>query len=314
MIKSILLTGGTGFIGSNLLEELLKKKYEVILIKRSTSNTNRIQRLLDKIKIYDLDKINLSEVFENKIDAVIHLATYYKKIHSPDDVKPMIDSNIEFPSKILEMCVKKNIKYFINTGTFFEYNLSTKKVLDEKSELKPFNLYASTKIAFSNILNYYSDFFGLKVIELKLFSPYGPKDNEKLFPYIIKNLLEGKKISITKGEQKWNWTYVSDLCSAYIKALERIQSNKENYEVFNIGADKQHSIREIVDKVENILGVSGLVSYDKKYPENEIFFVACNNNNARKILHWTPKVEIDEGINLTINYYKSEVKQNGKVK
>lgn len=306
MIKNILLTGGTGFIGSQLIKQLLEKNYHIILLKRSSSNTWRIKDLLNKIKCYDVDKCLLSEVFENDIDAVIHLATFYKKEHSNKDIKLMIDTNIEFPTQILEFCKNKKIKYFINTGSFFEYDLSVTTPLNETAPIKPHNLYAATKISFSIILKQYTESSNIKAIDLKIFSPYGPKDNEKLYSYLIKNFIQKKIVEMTKGEQKWNWTYVKDICGAYLKSINYVSSMNKNYEVFNIGSNQVYSIREIIIKIEKYLGVNNLVNTSKEYSSKEIFYVNCDNTKAKKLLGWNVEHTIDEGIKKTIEFYQKE--------
>jgi len=306
MIKNILLTGATGFIGSHLLEKLLKESYNVIILTRSFSDTLRIKHLLIKVKKYDIDKTSLETVFkENKIDCVIHLATYYRKKHSKDDVINMIDTNIKFPSELLEQMRLNFVKYFINTGTFFEYAQKSEPINETQSRL-PYDLYAATKIAFSEILKYYSNQQCITSIDLKLFAPYGPKDNEKLIVFVVKNYLGKKKFSISPGEQKWNWTFVEDIADAYIKALKYIEKMDNSYEIFNIGSDKVYSIKEIIEIIEKINGGECVVSYDKPYSQNEIFYVCCDNTKAKNLLGWIPKYSLQDGLKQTYNYYRGE--------
>ncbi len=129
MSKTVLLTGATGFIGSHLLEELINQNYEVIILKRSFSNTWRIDHLLDNITFYDIDKVPIENIFDNhEINYVVHLATYYKKTHEYNDIEEMMESNITIPTKILEQMRLHSVEYFINTGTFFEYDLNSRLI------------------------------------------------------------------------------------------------------------------------------------------------------------------------------------------
>ncbi len=311
MSKTILLTGATGFLGSHLLEALIKEKYNVIILKRSFSNTWRIQHLLDNIMSYDIDKIDLKQVFEeNEIYYVIHLATYYKKSHSYNDVPKMIESNIYFPSLLLELMKQYSINYFINTGTFFEYSLN-KRLIDENTNKNPYNLYASTKIAFTEILKYYSKNHNIKSIDLKLFAPYGPKDNEnKLMVSLIKSFINKELIEVSPGEQRWSWTYYKDIIIAYLKSLKYITQMKENYAVFNIGYDKAYSIREIVQTLEEITGIKNVVKYTKPYAYNELFYVLCDNTKSKNLLKWLPKYDLKSGLRDMYNYYmKGEINE-----
>lgn len=303
MIRTILLTGASGFIGSYLLEDLLQKSYKVVITKRSFSDTWRIKHLLGKIGSYDVDRIKIEKIFEeNKIDCIIHLATHYKKAHSEEDVEKFIEANIRFPALILQQMVKHNIRFFINTGTFTEYDIGPEPI-GENAKKRAHNLYSAFKIAFLDILKYYSDEFGIKAIDLKLFSPYGPKDNEKLFVYIIKSFVEGKQFEVTKGEQKWGWTYVTDIVDAYVKSLRYIEIMKNQYEAFNIGAEKVHSIREIISLLEEMSGKKELAKFTKQYPKNEIFLVNCNNSKARKHLGWAPRIDLNTGLKEMYEFY-----------
>jgi len=178
--QTVLLTGATGFMGSHLLEALLKQDYRVVILKRSTSDTWRIAHLLDQVISYDVDLVELELAFEEQeIDLVVHLATLYRKFEESTDIDGMLRTNVSFPSQLLYSAMRHEVKGFINTGTFFEYDCS-KLPIDEKAALKPFNFYAQTKLAFENILKGYAE--KIPSITLKLFSPYGEKDNQKLIP------------------------------------------------------------------------------------------------------------------------------------
>ena len=185
MIKNILLTGATGFIGSHLLEALVNNGNKVVITKISGSDTTRIDHLLKKVKSYDSDKIDLEKMFlETRIDCVIHLATNYIKSHKSEaEVELMLDSNVKFPTILAELCIKHKVGSFINTGTFFEYKMKDSPI-KEGDPIDPYNFYASTKVAFNNIIKFYAKHFGLKVMDFKLFAPFGEKDNEKLVIFL----------------------------------------------------------------------------------------------------------------------------------
>jgi nucleoside-diphosphate-sugar epimerase len=117
-IKKVLLTGGTGFVGSSLLRRLISNSYEVILVKHSFSNIFRIKNELERVKVYDLDRVSLREIFEeNEISTIIHCATKYD---TNEDTSDILEANLMFPVKLLEQAVKsgKDI-VFINTDSFF---------------------------------------------------------------------------------------------------------------------------------------------------------------------------------------------------
>ena len=302
MIKTVLITGGAGFIGSHVSEKLMNNGYKIIILQRSLAKLDKVSQSKG-IKFYDLNE-PISNIFrDNKIDCVIHLATYYKKDHAVSDIQHMLETNLTFPTLILEEMVANNVKYFINTGTFFEFALGEKKNLSEDSKKEPYNLYAATKAAFEEVVKYYSHKNNIKTIDLKLFAPYGPKDNEKLVVLLIKHLLANKPLEISKGGQRWNWTYVKDVAEAYLKALKYITVMKNNYESFNIGSNKAVSIKEIVRILEKISKRKNIIRCAKPYRNDEIMYVNCNNKKAKRYLKWAPAYTAQQGLSETYKYY-----------
>jgi len=314
--KTILLTGWTWFIWSQLLEKLLDLGHKILLIKRADSNTKRIDNILDKnsenISLFNIDEIDIETVFmTHKIDVILHLATCYKKTHSSDDLEEMIDSNIKFPSTLCELASKFGVKYFINTWTFFEYEHKNheQELLSETTKERAFNLYASTKLAFNEILKYYSQNHDFKVVNLRLFSPYWPKDNEKIIPLLIKSILQKKEIKLSWWEQQLTFTYVEDIVDAYIKSIDFLEQMSTTYEVFNIGGDKTSSIREIISYLKEILWIQldNVKLWEIPYGKNEIFYSWCDNTKAKTILHRNPQYDIKKWLSLTYDFYKNEI-------
>jgi len=305
MIKKILLTGATGFIGSHLLEELLKNDYQVTIVKRSSSDTWRINGFSGKVKFIGADLAEIENFFqENKIDCIVHLATYYVKRHrNLKDIEDMIGSNIKFPAALVDLGIGYGIKNFINTGTFFEYK-QKHTAITEKDKMTPYNFYAATKIAFNEILKYYCASQNLRVIDLKLFAPFGEKDNEKLVVAMIKSILgRNKPLALTDGNQKWNFTYVKDIVAAYIRSLEKIEE-LSGYNFFNIGYDKPHSLREMVAALEKISRKKPAISWGAKpLASDEILYVNCDSGKAQKVLGWKPKHDFYSGLEKTYEYY-----------
>lgn len=307
-MKTILLTGGTGFIGSNLIPKLLNKKYNIVLLKRSGSDTSRINEYMNKLICHDHDKIeNLDIIFtKNEVRGVIHLATKYIKNHPTDkEIEEINEANINFPSKLLNLASKHNCEFFINTGTCFEYKPTTKKIT-ESSPVEPFNYYASTKIAFEDILKFYSNKKKMKALTLKLFYPYGEKDNDKLIPYVIAALKKNKTLKLTPAGQKLNFTYIRDITNAYIEAVDYIAtSNFKKYEAFNIGTERTYSVRDVVKLLAKISNKTTNIQFGAiPYPENEIMYMNCDSGKAKKYLGWEPMTTIEDGLLRTYNYFR----------
>lgn len=304
---NILVTGGTGFIGSHLVHRLLDKKYKVFLLKRKFSDTWRIKNIIDSLVVYNLDKnYNFEKIFaDNKIDVVIHLAGYYVKYEKTHkEIKEMDQVNINFPKKLLNCAIRTKTKGFINTGTFFEYK-QTKKPIDEKKPKKPFNYYAETKIVFEQILKKEALKKRIKGVTLKPFSPYGEKDNPKVILLMLGSFLENKPLLLTDGKQKLSFTYIDDIVEAYIKTINFIMSsNYRKYEDFNIGYPKVYSLKQIAKIWQKITDKKGNLHFNKlEIPKNEVKHALCNSKKAEMLLSWYPKTDIIKGLTKTYQYY-----------
>lgn len=301
MSKYILLTGGTGFIGSHLLEKLLNLNKKVILLKRSFSNTWRLNEFIRNKKLVEIntDEINLNDIFNQfDIHGVFHLATYAPRSHESKDISNMIDSNINFPTQLLENSVNNNVKFFINTGSFFEYELNNSPI-SEINKIKSFNLYASTKTAFEDILKFYCENYDLMCSTLKLFTPYGPKDDEnKLIPYLIINSIQKKNLLIKSPTKKLDFIYVKDIVDCYITLMNNI-SKLQQYESFNMGTGIGTTIKDVLKIIEYNLGKNEHITYGKLEDEQ----VWCSNKKLKEILNWSPKTNLENGLKYTIDFY-----------
>lgn len=303
-MKYILLTGGTGFIGSQLAEDLLNQDKKVILIKRSFSNTERIKNILtnENLILKDIDKEDISNIFSDyDIEGVLHLATYYAKFHENKDIEDMIYSNITFPTILLENAVENNVKYFINTGSFAEYSFD-KMPLSENSKIQARNLYASTKVAFEDVLKFYIENYDIKGLTLKLFTPYGPKDDEnKIVPYLITKAIKNEKITIRSTHNKLDFIFVEDIIKAFNIAIDKIQTF-DSYDSFNIASGKSYIIKEIYEIVENICGKK-----DVEFLENDFNEIEADTSKINNKLGWFAENSIEDGLKKTIDYYNGEI-------
>lgn len=304
--KTLLLTGATGFLGSHLLEVLLHEGHRVIILKRSTSDTWRIEHLLAQSTSYNVDQIPLEEIFKlRQIDYIIHLATFYKKAHSIDDIVPMFDANVTFPTKLLDLGMAHGVKGFINTGTFFEYDPSILPI-SEANPIKTFNLYAKSKLAFEQILKSYTDEGKIKAVTLKIFSPFGPKDDvNKLIPFIVSKALKNEPISLSEGFQKLDFIYAGDIAQAYLKTLTQIDTFSE-YESFNIGSGNSYSVREVISLLEELMEKSiNKIWGSPSTVDNPV--IIASRSKAKDQLGWEPQISLRSGLEATIKYYQEPI-------
>ena len=156
MNRKVLVTGGNGFIGSRVLKKLIESGDTPIVIKRNSSNMWRVDTLLNRVTLYNIDNLPLDKVFETEeIDAVVNLATYYKKNNTFQDIEKLVDTNVKFPSQILQLCADHKIPIFVTAGSYFQYGTNYWSPRSTNSSIAR-DLYAATKSSLTKIMEYYS--------------------------------------------------------------------------------------------------------------------------------------------------------------
>lgn len=310
----VLITGATGFIGSHLTQRLIHEGFEVGIIKRKNSNVSRIKDLLDKIVAYDVDLRDMQAVSKAvshfRPDVIFHLATYYAVEHQPQEISLMVDTNVLGTTNLLEASKDSMIKLFVNTSSCFVYK-ERKHELRESAELNPVNLYALTKIQAEQACSFFAEKYGLKIITFRIFPPYGPADHErKLVPYVVKSLLEGEKLKMTTGMQKWDFVYVDDIVNAYTKLLS-ISEFPQRHEILNVGTGNAISVREVVSQIKEIIDaelepVWGVIPHRK----NEVWFTCADINKTKSFLGWQPETKLREGLERTVKWYRTSGKRD----
>jgi CDP-paratose synthetase len=284
LLPRVLLTGATGFLGSHLLEALLNKGHEVVILKRSSSNIYRIQNKIDNVISYDVDLQPLDLAFEEQeIDVVIHTAGRYGR--DGCSITKIIESNVMFGVKLLDACQKYNIDTFINTDTLLQSCVDN---------------YSLSKKHFSDWLKQCSD--EVQIINLKLEHMYGIKDdNNKFVVWILSQLKNNvAEIKLTPGGQKRDFIYVSDVVSAFLTVLDENKA-LPRFSEFEVGTGRSISVREFVERILYFYQKSDSKSQTKllfgaiPYRKGEAMSVNVNITSLKKI-GWQPKVSIDEGL------------------
>ena len=290
--RTILLTGGTGFLGSNLLQKLVLENFNIILLKRSTSNTTQINNVLDKVIMYDIDKIGMDRVFQNNhVDIIIHCATNYGR----KDIDPieLLEANIILPLRLLQFGNEGGAFCFINTDT----------ILDKR-----INYYSLSKSQFKEWLKVYSN--NMACINISLEHFYGPYDDKtKFVTYIIHKILNNvDDINLTKGKQKRDFIYIDDVTSAFLKIINHSNSLGKGFYNYEIGTTHATAIRDIVVLIKRLAKNShtylnfGTLPYRK----NEVMEYRVDISETLK-LGWKAEFSLEEGLKKTIDLEKERL-------
>lgn len=284
-MAKILLTGATGFLGSHLLESFVSKGHEVTVLKRSTSDTWRIDHLLHKIISFNTDQVNLKTIFQEiKHDIVVHTACSYGRKN--ESLLDIVNSNLIFGLDLLEESINSNVNTFINTDSLLPRNL---------------NDYSLSKAQFTDWLQKCSD--KIQVVNFKIEHMYGLKDDTKKFlPWLINEMINGiDDISLTSGIQKRDFIYISDVVTAYDLVIQKRQS-LPSWNVFDIGTNVFTEVKDFVLKIANKLEISyntQIVSRLKfgaiPYRSGDIMLPHLDNRKLIE-LGWNPKVAVIDGI------------------
>ncbi|MEM0134161.1 MAG: NAD(P)-dependent oxidoreductase [Thermoplasmatales archaeon] len=313
MNRRVLVTGGNGFIGNAVLRRLIEIGDIPIITSRNSSDMWRLNDILSSITIYNIDKEPLSNIFEKeKIDAVVNLAAHYRKRDSYEDIDKMIDTNIKFPTLLLELCNEHDVPIFVTAGSYFQRRNNYNSVHDENSP-DARDLYAATKNALGRIMEYYTSTHRIRTVELVLFTPYGEMDHdEKLIPYVVRQALRNSPVKLSQGFQRLNLVYVEDVATAFVDALDLSTLDTATKLTIDIANIRSYSIREIVTVIEDLLKIHiktdwGSFGTDSIDQDNELII---DTSRSLELLKWKPELDIYEGLKRTIEYYKGETVGN----
>jgi|TARA_E500000178_G_scaffold328729_1_gene359007 dTDP-glucose 4,6-dehydratase len=316
-MKKIIVTGGLGFIGSNLIDLLLQKKYFVINIDKVTYSSNFYNtKEFAKNKNYkfikcDINNKKINNIFNKyKPVCIFNLAAETHVDRSIDDAKSFIYSNILGVYNILECFKKYSQKYkkvkLVHISTDEVYGDILTGRSDEKYAYKPSSPYAASKASSDHLVYSYVRTHNIPAMVTNCSNNYGPKQHpEKLIPKLIYNILNNKALPIYgKGKNSREWIYVKDHCEALLKVFQ----NGKIGEFYNIGSNKNLNNIQICKtllKISNKINVAKnnvKIKFVKDRPGHD-FRYALNSNKIKKELKWKPKTTFEKGILNTFNWY-----------
>jgi nucleoside-diphosphate-sugar epimerase len=287
-LKKILITGSSGFIGKNLVDNLLSE-YEIVGLskKGEKSKINRITKDINEITSKD---------FKN-IFCVIHLAAITDPKICEDFPEKCITTNVLGTQKILEASRKNNCKV-VYASTSHVYGIPKKIPISETASTSPTSIYAGSKLAGEILCESYHRQFNMDISIVRIFSVYGPKSNNHcVLPSIVKQMKNSNVIKLGNINSKRDFIFISDI----IDAFKIILKNTNGFNVYNVGAEKSYSIKEICKKFEKLYGkkiiIKNNLEQNRKIDAKNII---CNSTKLKK-LGWKSKITLDEGLKKMIN-------------
>ena len=257
MSKNIMVTGGAGAIGANLVKELVNRGDNVIVLDDvSSGDLKNLDECVDDITIItgDIRKQSVvDEAFSYPIDQVYHLAVNFANQNSVDNPEKDLDVNGRGIIKILDACVKNNVKKFLLTSSSCVYKPGDDKFVED-GEIELTTPYAITKLLSEHYVKFFNNFHGLPVVTVRLFNSYGPGDIPGRFRSVVPNFLHsavnGEALNITgDGSETRPFTYVLDIVNGIILSMDNSSDDTDGNLVYNIGNDNSITILELAEKI-----------------------------------------------------------------
>lgn len=288
--QKALVTGATGYVGSNLVRRLVSDGWEVHIVVRPESDLGILDSVIASITVHEHDGSTqnmIDLVGRAKPDIVFHLASLFLAQHQPNDVEALITSNVLFSTQLAEAMVANRVMYIINTGTSWQHYQGT--------DYSPVNLYAATKQGFENLLTYYVEVHGVKATTMLLFDTYGPRDTRgKLIALLWKTVLTGEQLLMSPGQQLVDLVYIDDVINAFLVAAKLLPDQIVGHARYGVSSGQPLCLTEIVAAFERVTGCRLPITWGARpYRSRENMKPNCRCN---KLPGWAPSVSLEAGL------------------
>tara|TARA_B100000989_G_scaffold295557_1_gene276902 strand:+ start:1400 stop:2308 length:909 start_codon:yes stop_codon:yes gene_type:complete len=299
--NKILIAGGTGFIGYHLAKRCLKLNWKVVSISTKPPKKNR---KLENVNYLILDISNQKILFEklsSNYDYVVNLAGYVDHSHKVKTMK----SHFNGCKNLSLFFLNSKIKKFIQVGSCIEYGKIKSPQIEKKNNIqKTYSVYGKAKLLSTKFLLKLSKEQNFPSVIIRLYLVYGPnQDTNRVIPSTIKNAIENKKFPCSSGKQLRDFIYVEDVIDAIIKILK---NKNVKGEIINIGSGKPIAIKKVILKICKLVN-SGIPQFNKiKFRKDEIPKLYPSIKKAKKLIKWSPQVDMFSGLNKCIQYHKKD--------
>lgn len=306
-----LVTGGAGFIGSNIVEELVKRNEEVVVLDNlSTGKLENISEFKHRVDFIngDVRDLMVCKAVCKGIDFVLHQAALGSVPRSIRDPGVTNACNVEGTLNMLEASKSAGVKRFVYASSASVYgNSGGREPKNESMPTNPANPYAVSKLAGENYVKVYNGIHGLPTIALRYFNVFGPKQNPEgvyaaVVPKFVTGLLNGNEVVIEgDGEQSRDFTYVQNIVDANILACEAEENACGS--VFNVGAQQSTTVNQLFMMIAKFVGI-GTNPVHVSQRLGDIRYNRSDITAAINMLGYCPRINVFDGIRLTVDWYK----------
>jgi len=312
--KRVVVTGGSGFIGSHLVKRLLEQGAQVAVTVRygNVIKNERLREEWTRLKVIEADLRNrgaLDDVRKFDPHVVFHLAAYNHVGESFRQVEECFDVNAKGTANLLDMVPGTESFIYMSTSEVYGHQSGVPFV--ETMNPEPISPYAITKYAGELYCRMKQRMKGSgRIVVLRPFNAYGPYQSSKaIIPELIINCLKGRPIRTTKGEQTREFNYVGNLVDGLIAAA----SDKSTIEgPVNLASGEEVAIRDLVKKIAALTDTKSSIEIGAlEYRPTEIWRMFADSSRAHSLFGWTPQVNLDQGLKLTVDWYRQYLSSGG---